>query len=65
MFWKHPAKVCMTYFGHMKLSFGFAKDLFVASQQAIIHGIFPDYYVDSTSQVIETIQKKMSDVGCR
>ena len=54
----------MTYFGHMKLSFGFAKDLLFKSTSDYTWN-FPDYYVDSTSQVLETIQKKMSKVGCR
>ena len=58
MFWKHPAKVCMTYFGHMKLSFGFAKDLFVASQQAIYMEFFPIIMSTQQAKLLKLYKKK-------
>lgn len=62
---KHPAKVCMTYLEHFKLSMGVSVTFAVASSQAFIHAIIPDVYVDSTTNTVNEVQKKIKNSGCK
>ena len=62
-FFKHPSNVCMTYFEHCM----FLKiKLYVRSWsfKAIIHALFPDYYITSTSDLVKTINYEIENTGC-
>jgi hypothetical protein len=61
---KHPSKVCMTYFEHFKLSMGFSITFASASVQAFIHAIIPDVYTESTTNTINKVQEKIKISGC-
>ena len=49
-----------TYFSHLGRSWGFAYDLFVGSNKAIIHGIFPCFCMTSTTDLSKKLN---SDLG--
>jgi len=63
-FFKHPSKVCMTYFHHAKLSFKFSYMFLKASHKALIHAIIPDVYITSTSDSVDEISKLLKESGC-
>ena len=65
MLFKHPRKVCMTYMEHFTLSGEMAIVLGVGSIKAIIHAIYPDMFITSTTDTINYIQKRLSESGCR
>jgi len=65
MIFEHPQKVCMTYVEHFKLSSEMAYVLGIGSIKAIIHAIYPDAFVTSTTDTINYIQKRLSESGCR
>lgn len=62
---KHPQKVCMTYYSHLKfslyLSFKFAE----ASVKALIHGLYPDIYISNSTDAVKYIQSEINKKGCR
>ena len=60
----HPAKVCMTYFEHFKLSMGFSITFAVASFKAFVHAIIPDIYIASTTNTVNMVQEKIKNSGC-
>jgi hypothetical protein len=64
MIFEHPQKVCMTYVEHFKLSSEMAYVLGFGSIKAIIHAIYPDAFVTSTTDIINYIQKRLSESGC-
>tara|TARA_B100001175_G_scaffold306321_1_gene304297 strand:+ start:546 stop:764 length:219 start_codon:yes stop_codon:yes gene_type:complete len=61
----HPKSVCMSYFEHLKLAFGFSFYFFKKSIQSLIHGFYPNLYITSTTDCIEEIKIKLKDKGCR
>ena len=61
----HPNSVCMSYFEHMKFSLSLSGDFFVGSIKAFVHGIFPNYYITSSSDLVKNIDKKLSNAGCK
>jgi len=65
MLFEHPKKVCMTYMEHFKLSGEIAYVLCVGSIKAIIHAIYPDMFITSTTDTINYIQKRLNESGCR
>ena len=62
---KHPTKVCMTYFSHLKFSFYLSREFAKASVCAVIHGIYPDVLVTHSTDTINKLKKDMEDIGCR
>ena len=62
-YFKHPNKVCMTYFQHMSLSWGFSKKLFVGSLKSVVHSIIPAFYISSTSDLLQDIKDEMEKNG--
>tara|TARA_Y100001958_G_C21179929_1_gene510010 strand:+ start:677 stop:877 length:201 start_codon:yes stop_codon:yes gene_type:complete len=60
----HPTEVCMDYYSHCKISMKCAFLLFVGGVKAVIHGIYPDIFITSTSDTILSIQKILKDSGC-
>tara|TARA_Y100001970_G_scaffold77303_1_gene98256 strand:- start:9168 stop:9368 length:201 start_codon:yes stop_codon:yes gene_type:complete len=65
MLFRHPKDVCMTYVEHMKFAMNVSFRLFVGSAQSFIHAIIPDMFVDSTSNLINTIDYMLKNSGCR
>lgn len=61
----HPKEVCMTYWEHFCLSMNFAKIFGIASVKAVIHAIYPDIYITSTSDATTEVQKILKTKGCR
>ena len=65
IFNQHPQSVCMTYFQHfcfsLKLSLFFSKK----SIQALVHAIFPNLYITSSSDTQKELSTIFKDVGCR
>tara|TARA_Y100000816_G_scaffold125512_2_gene88319 strand:- start:6223 stop:6426 length:204 start_codon:yes stop_codon:yes gene_type:complete len=62
---KHPSKVCMTYFEHMKFSLNLSRLLMYGSYYAFIHAFIPDIHVKTTSNTVVEIQKLIDSAGCR
>ena len=62
---KHPAKVCMTYYEHMKFSLKLSRLLMYSSYSAFIHAFIPDIHVKTTSDTVLMIQKKIDEAGCK
>ena len=60
----HLKSVCMNYYEHFMLSFGFGCKLFIGSIAAFIHALIPDIFTDSTSNLIKDISSTMSKSGC-
>ena len=63
-YFKHPNKVCMTYFQHMSLSLGFSKKLFAGSLKSVVHSIIPAFYISSTSDLLRDIKDEMDKHAC-
>ena len=61
---KHPNSVCMSYWKHAKFSLGLSKDFFGAGYKAIIHAIFPNSYIHSSTEVVKDVSKKLKKSGC-
>ena len=62
---KHPSKVCMNYFTHMKFSLYLSKEFAKASVGAFIHAIYPDALVTHSTDTIKKLEKDMEKIGCR
>ena len=65
MIFTHPTNVCMTYLEHMKFSLNLSLILFAASIQAFVHAIIPDVCVNTTTNVVKTIENKLKNSGCK
>ena len=61
----HPKEVCMTYWEHFCLSMNFAKIFGIASAKAVMHAIYPDIYITSTTDATTEVQKILKTKGCR
>lgn len=61
----HPKNVCMTYFEHLQFSGGLAYTMLKGSVKALIHAIFPNMYVTSSTELVEELEKKLSNAGCK
>jgi len=64
-FTDHPKSVCMNYFQHFSFSFGLSFYFFKKSIHALIHSIYPNLYITSSSDVPKELEYKFSDVGCK
>ncbi len=64
-FTDHPKSVCMTYFQHFKFSFYLSFYFAKKSIQSLIHAIYPNYYITSSSDVPKELSTIFKDVGCR
>ena len=62
---KHPAKVCMTYYEHMKFSLNLSRLLMYSSYSAFIHAFIPDIHVKTTSDTVAMVQKIIDEGGCK
>ena len=61
---RHPKKVCMTYFQHMKLSLYLSYLLGKGSIAALIHSLIPDLFITSTTDITKKITKILETSGC-
>lgn len=59
-FLEHPSATGESYFEHMKQAFAFSGTLLKKALHAFVHGIFPFYYTDKTSNDIRDFSKKLS-----
>lgn len=64
-FASHPNSVCMTYFEHLQFSGGLASTLLIGAIKAIVHAIFPNMYITSTTELVNELEKKLADAGCK
>ena len=61
----HPRSVCMTYLEHCKFSLGLSFHFFKAGIYAIVHAFIPDICVDSSSNTIQYVDKRLRESGCK
>ena len=61
----HPAEVSMSYLQHFRFSMEIAYVFWLASMKAIVHAVYPDAYIHSTSDPINYIQERLKSAGCR
>ncbi len=64
-YFKHPNKVCMTYFQHMIFSASLGKDLLIGSYKAYVHSIFPNLFITSSTDLVKNLDNKMKNIGCK
>ena len=64
MFFKHPAKVCMTYMQHCKFSLKLGYIFGKASTQAIVHAFLPDTFITSSTDTVKLVSDKLKKAGC-
>ena len=62
---KHPKKVCMDYQTHAKFSLQMAYLFTQGALKAVVHAFLPDFYVTSTSDLVNEVQQHLQDAGCR
>lgn len=48
----HPLENNMTYYEHLERSLGFSLEFFIGSFRALIHGVFPFLYENSTTALV-------------
>jgi hypothetical protein len=55
----HPRAVGMTYGEHVRFSIWLAWQFAVASAQAIVHAIYPDVYITSSTDAASRIAQRI------
>ncbi len=60
-FFDHPKSVGMTYTEHLRFSMNLSYLFFCGSIKAIIHAIYPDYYICSSSDYSKLIISMIQD----
>ena len=55
----HPSAVGMTYCEHALFSARIGVTFALASLQAFIHALFPDIFIDSTTQTVQEIDQRL------
>ena len=61
---QHPTQVCMTYLEHFCFSMEMAYVLCSGSFKAVVHAFYPDLYVTSTTDTVNSIKRRLKMVGC-
>ena len=61
---KHPTKVCMTYWSHFKFSMFLSKEFGKASAGAFIHAVYPDILITNSSDTLSKLEKEFQKIGC-
>ena len=64
-FFRHPARVCMSYAEHARFALGLAWSLALAAGASVIHAAWPDVLETYTSDTICDVQRRIRDAGCR
>ena len=63
-YFSHPNSVCMSYYTHFCFSMNLSRILFIGSIKAFIHAIFPNFFITSSSDLLNNIQDDFDTVGC-
>lgn len=63
-YFQHPQKVCMSYLQHCCFSLKLARYFMVATLKAIVHAFIPNFYITSSSDMIEDVKEEISNAGC-
>lgn len=64
-FFRHPARVCMSYAEHARFALGLAWSLALAAGASVVHAVWPDVLETYTSDTIHELQRRIQDAGCR
>ena len=62
---EHPKKVCMSYLQHMSFSLEMSYYFLLGTFTGIIHAIYPDIFITSTTDTANYIIKRLNESGCR
>jgi hypothetical protein len=66
-FFQHPAEVGMTYGEHCRFSLSLAWQFALASAQAVVHALYPDVFVssstDASAAIAQQIQQRVDAAG--
>ena len=62
---KHLRDINMSYSQHFLFAMDLSNKLFKGSIQSLIHGIFPNFYETSTTDLIKEIDDKFKSHGNR
>jgi len=65
LFTDHPKSVCLSYGKHFKFAMEMSGRLLIGSCQAFIHALIPGLFITSTSDLQETLKKRLDETGCR
>ena len=60
LFLDHPRSVCLTYYDHFKLSMTFSYKFGIASLKALVHAIFPFFFIKSTTNIINELKNQIN-----
>lgn len=63
-FFYHPNSVCMSYWKHFTFSFNLSLLFAKGFYKAIIHAIFPNTFITSSSDISKQIVEKIDHSGC-
>ena len=55
----------MSYYQHFCFSMYLARRFAIGSVKAVIHAFLPDYFITSSSDLIDDIRQDMSKIGCK
>lgn len=61
----HPTKVCLTYYTHFKLSMTLSIKFAMASFKALIHAFLPEYFINSSTNIIIEINELLIENKCK
>ena len=61
-YFTHPNSVHMTYFEHLITSLTYAVKLFLASLKAVVHAFIPSFYITSTHDIVNEINRDIKSV---
>lgn len=61
----HPRKVCMTYFQHFCFSMYLCSLFCKGAILAFFHSLLPDFFITSSSDIVNNIQHLINTSGCR
>ena len=61
----HPQSVCMSYMEHLRFSGMLAGRMCIGGIKALIHAIFPQMYITSSTELIRDLDQKLTEAGCK
>jgi hypothetical protein len=64
-FYNHPNKVCLTYNTHFKLSMTLSIKFAIASFKALIHALFPPFFISSSTNTVNEINELLIQNKCK
>ena len=62
---RHPAKVCMTYWEHFRFAMWLSGQLALASAASLVHAVIPDVFERTSSTIMANLVRVMRVTGCR